>query len=194
MKNNADARTLRTRAQLKKAMLEQLKSRQLHEITVSGLCRACQINRVTFYDHYKDVFHLADAIEDDLIGELNGVFQRLAAQQADSNLVSDSMFEFLGSHRREMLLLLKGETGTSFRNKFYEAIFPFFEAQLNYRYAIPREIKREELLNIMHFVASGYDYFYLKYLEDPTLDYRAASALCTRLSTQALLSWRQGNL
>lgn len=191
IKNPTDARTLRTQSLLKAAMLEQLESKPLHEISVSSLCRTSQINRVTFYDHYKDVFDLADAIENDLIAELNATFEKLSLEEASSNIVSDSMFEFLDQHRQAMRLLLRGETGTSFRNKYYKAVFPFFEAQLNYRYGLSKDIDREDLLKIMHFVASGYDYFYAKYLEDPNMDYHSISALCTRLSTQAFLSWKQ---
>lgn len=191
IKNTTDARTLRTQALLKSSMLSELESKRLHEITVASLCRSSHINRVTFYDHYKDVFDLADSIENDLILELEKTFRKLSLEEASTHSVSDAMFEFLDAHRGVMLLLLKGETGTSLRSKFSAAVFPFFEAQLRYRYEIPRFVTREDLMNIMHYIASGYDYFFTQYLEDPSLDYQAISTLCTELSNQVFLSWKQ---
>lgn len=128
-------------------------------------------------------------LEDDLIDDLRATFQRLSLEGAGPYVVSDSMFEFLDAHRRIVLLLMKAETGTSLRNKFYREVFPFFEAQLEYRYEITKGIPQEELRNIMHFVVSGYDYFFTRYLEDANLDYHAISSMCTELSTQAFLSW-----
>lgn len=188
IRKNTDARAIRTRTQLKTTLINELANRPLHEITVSSLCRIIQINRVTFYDHYKDIFDLAAAIEQDLLEELQDTFQRLSLEEASSYLVSDSMFEFLDSHRKVMLLLLKSETSISFRKKIHEAIFPFFEAQLEYRYGISKDVKQEDIQNIMHYVTSGYEYFYTRYLEDPSLDYHAISTLCTDLSTELFLS------
>ena len=38
-----------------------LQDKRLSEITVSDICKVADINRITFYEKYEDVFALADA-------------------------------------------------------------------------------------------------------------------------------------
>ncbi|WP_042149732.1 TetR/AcrR family transcriptional regulator [Paucisalibacillus sp. EB02] len=50
-----DLRVIKTQESLRHALLELLKSKPLEAISVAELCRLAQINRGTFYSHYKDV-------------------------------------------------------------------------------------------------------------------------------------------
>ena len=45
---------------IEKAFLELLQTKELHEITVSDICKSCELNRSTFYANYIDIFDLAD--------------------------------------------------------------------------------------------------------------------------------------
>lgn len=64
-----DLRIIKTEKSIQRALLAILKTKQLEEITVAELCREAEINRGTFYSHYKDVFeafmkYLFSIIED----------------------------------------------------------------------------------------------------------------------------------
>lgn len=50
-----DLRIIKTEDSLRKALLALLKTKPLETITISELCRLAQINRGTFYLHYRDV-------------------------------------------------------------------------------------------------------------------------------------------
>lgn len=50
-----DLRIIKTEESLRKALLILLKTKSLETITISELCRVAQINRGTFYLHYRDV-------------------------------------------------------------------------------------------------------------------------------------------
>ncbi|MEN2466049.1 TetR-like C-terminal domain-containing protein [Ornithinibacillus sp. JPR2-1] len=50
-----DLRVIKTQESLRHALLELLKKKPLEDISVAELCRLAQINRGTFYSHYKDV-------------------------------------------------------------------------------------------------------------------------------------------
>ncbi|MFS0671719.1 TetR/AcrR family transcriptional regulator [Ornithinibacillus sp. 179-J 7C1 HS] len=50
-----DLRVVKTQESLRHALLELLKTKPLEAISVAELCRLAQINRGTFYTHYKDV-------------------------------------------------------------------------------------------------------------------------------------------
>lgn len=51
----SDLRVIKTQESLRHALLELLKTKPLESISVAELCRLAQINRGTFYSHYKDV-------------------------------------------------------------------------------------------------------------------------------------------
>lgn len=50
-----DLRIIKTQESLRHALLVLLKTKPLESITIAELCRLAQINRGTFYLHYKDV-------------------------------------------------------------------------------------------------------------------------------------------
>src|SRR5690625_5948868 len=59
-----DRRKRYTRMVLRDNLMLLLKKKQLSSITVKELCEKADINRSTFYDHFKDVFHLMDRSEE----------------------------------------------------------------------------------------------------------------------------------
>ena len=72
IQDTQDRRVRRTRMRLQQAMLELLKEKDARSITVRELTQRADVNRGTFYAHYKDVFDLLDQMEQDL-------FQRLTS-------------------------------------------------------------------------------------------------------------------
>ena len=58
IKNNRRRRQSKER--IEKAFIESLQTKELHQITVSDICKACQLNRSTFYANYEDIYDLAD--------------------------------------------------------------------------------------------------------------------------------------
>lgn len=60
IQDTQDRRVRRTRMRLQQAMLELLKEKDARSITVRELTQRADVNRGTFYAHYKDVFDLLD--------------------------------------------------------------------------------------------------------------------------------------
>ena len=50
-----DRRVRRTKAMLRAALTELLKTKPVNEISVTELTRLADVNRGTFYSHYKDI-------------------------------------------------------------------------------------------------------------------------------------------
>lgn len=65
----SDLRTKRTRASIKTAFLTLRAKKPLEKITVKELAELAQINKATFYLHYRDIYDLSDQIEDELLTE-----------------------------------------------------------------------------------------------------------------------------
>ncbi len=57
-----DPRVLRTRKLLQDAFIELMGGHSFESITVQDITAAAKVNHATFYRHYRDKYHLADAI------------------------------------------------------------------------------------------------------------------------------------
>lgn len=64
-----DLRITKTRAAIKKAFLEIREQKPLEKITIKELSTAANINKATFYLHYRDIYDLSEKLERELICE-----------------------------------------------------------------------------------------------------------------------------
>jgi len=62
-----DRRVRKTRKAIRDVFCELTKEKKLNEITIKELCALADINKSTFYLHYKDIYDLADSIQTTLI-------------------------------------------------------------------------------------------------------------------------------
>ena len=62
-----DKRIAKTKKNLKNAMIAMLGEKDFEHITITELCRAAEISRITFYSHYSDKYALLDEIFDDML-------------------------------------------------------------------------------------------------------------------------------
>lgn len=65
-----DLRTERTRNSIKHAFFELRKQKPLEKISVKELAELAYINKATFYTHYRDIFDLADQLENEFFDSI----------------------------------------------------------------------------------------------------------------------------
>lgn len=63
-------RTLYTKKVIKESIIELLQEKEIHQITVTDICNRADINRGTFYTHYKDAYDLLQSMEDELFDQI----------------------------------------------------------------------------------------------------------------------------
>lgn len=63
-------RILYTKKLIKESLIELLQSKKIHQITVTDICKTANINRGTFYTHYKDAYDLLKSMEDELFNQI----------------------------------------------------------------------------------------------------------------------------
>ena len=86
-----DRRTLKTRRALRDALAELLMEKELHKVTVQEIADKAEVNRVTFYKHYLDVYDLYDKIESETLVELGLLvlkLEELPAEEFFSQIIS----------------------------------------------------------------------------------------------------------
>ena len=71
-----DRRVRKTKAQLRRCLAALMKTKKINEITVKELTDLSDLNRGTFYLHYKDVFDLLEQTESELIEEFDQTLDR----------------------------------------------------------------------------------------------------------------------
>ena len=65
-----DRRQIKTQAQIKQVFIHLLAQQPLDKITVAQLSATADINRGTFYHHYRDIYDLHDQIVAGLIRDM----------------------------------------------------------------------------------------------------------------------------
>lgn len=107
-----DRRVRKTRQQLRHCLAVLLKEKKIQDITVREITEMADLNRGTFYLHYKDVFDLLDTVELDLLDTLDETLQKYQAydlQQKPSMIFAD-LFVCV-QENAEMVNILLGENG-----------------------------------------------------------------------------------
>ena len=66
-----DRRVRKTRKQLRECLIALLKEKKVQDITVRELTDMADLNRGTFYLHYKDVCDLLEKTEAELLADFN---------------------------------------------------------------------------------------------------------------------------
>ena len=188
VKNPQDRRAQRTDMQIKGVMFSFMKEKSIHAIKVSDICKACQINRATFYDHYRDVFDLVQDMEQDMILALQELMELVSPEETEAETVSRLFFSFLSQHRETLQLLMSSERSREFCTRLDALLMPFFEKKIRQNYRIPSDMELE-LKTAMEFVATGYYRFFLNAITAPVSRISKEAELCARLADACLGSF-----
>ncbi|MDF3000622.1 MAG: hypothetical protein K0Q48_741 [Bacillota bacterium] len=69
-KEQMDKRCRKTRKAIKLALIKMMSEKELSDITITEIAEDADINRKTFYSHYRDLYDVLDEIENDLVGKI----------------------------------------------------------------------------------------------------------------------------
>ena len=70
---------------MEQVLIELLQTKELHQISVSDLCKRAGLNRSTFYANYVDIYELADRLREKLEDEVAALYQNEVMQGFNSN-------------------------------------------------------------------------------------------------------------
>ena len=76
MDKKIDRRVRKTRQQLQDGFIYLRKQKDLKDITVKELCELTDLNRGTFYLHYKDIYDLSEQLEESLFVSFQEVLDK----------------------------------------------------------------------------------------------------------------------
>ena len=113
MEEKLDRRVVRTKQQIRQALIDLLSQKSENNISVRELTQKANINRGTFYIHYKDIHDLVEQLVDEGVEKLLGVCRRHPPAQtprASYPFLTD-LFQTLQSDSQLFTILL-GSTGS----------------------------------------------------------------------------------
>lgn len=112
MEKKVDRRVIKTRRQLKKGLAALMKEKSVNQITVKELVEEVDINRSTFYLHFKDIQDLLREIEENMEAQIKRAIEEHPIVSGNENAFYfiEDMFRVL-DEEREIIKALIGPNG-----------------------------------------------------------------------------------
>ena len=103
-----DKRIRRTKKLLRQALTRLMQQKDFQSITVTDVVREADINRGTFYAHYRDVYDLRDKIETGMIEDFRGMIAAIRPSETVTlKLVLSRLMDYLEENREIVTALIK---------------------------------------------------------------------------------------
>ena len=115
MEKKPDGRRVRmTKLLLKNALIDIMKIKSIHLISIKEICEEADVNRSTFYRHYNTQYDLYDEIIDDISNDIGAIYQD------DLTTVEflTKVLEYIESRRDTFLVILSDNGKVSLGEAF----------------------------------------------------------------------------
>ena len=148
MEKKVDRRVIKTRRQLKKGLAALMKEKSVNQITVKELVEEVDINRSTFYLHFKDIQDLLREIEENMEAQIKRAIEEHPIVSGNENAFYfiEDMFRVLDEEREISKALIGPNGDMGFIHRIeriikensrgtLEKMFPGKKEDLKYSYA-----------------------------------------------------------
>jgi AcrR family transcriptional regulator len=116
-----DARMLRTREALRRALLSLLERKQFEHITIRDIAAEAGIGYATFFRHHASKSELLDEIAAEQIGQLMAMTLPLLDPR-DTRVSCLALCQYIGRHRAIWSALLTGGAAATLRDEFIRVV------------------------------------------------------------------------
>lgn len=158
--NDNDSRVKRTKKLIRKGLAELSKTKSITKVTVKELTDLIEINRGTFYLHYKDIYELVEALENELYNEFEKNIDSIDAKAVILNPVAvlEDFCKFVQENAEEFAML-SGEhgdaefahkIGTLLSDKVYALMIEIYPQMNIERYDISYEYGKFGALGLLN--------------------------------------------
>ena len=133
MSKKPDKRTLKTKKALQDTLAVLLSRKVLRKITVQEVADAADVNRVTFYKHYLDIFDLYEQMEKEILSDLGLLI--LDYKQKEKTDFSTALIDHIQSNPNIFKMMFSPYNTGELRDKFckmIEGLFRLMQAEKNH--------------------------------------------------------------
>jgi AcrR family transcriptional regulator len=119
MKQNRKTRY--TRMVLRESLMESMKEKPIAKITIKELCEKADINRTTFYAHYRDQYDLLKQIEEETLGSIDAMLNKYDNKHNKREILKmiEEILEFIAGNSASLRVLLSENGDIGFQKKMF---------------------------------------------------------------------------
>lgn len=110
MPNQEDRRVKMTKRILKEALIEIMKTKPIHEISIKKICETADVNRSTFYHHYQSPQELYDDIINEITLEMSELISCHRERNSPNSVVIAELLTY-AEEKRELFLVILSDNG-----------------------------------------------------------------------------------
>ena len=144
--NKPDRRTIKTRKALRESLAELLTTKELHRITVQEIADGADVNRVTFYKHYLDIYDLYEKLESDLLTDMGLLFLK----QNEGSGCMEQLIDYIDENRTVFSMVFSPYVTGALRGKLERMVDGMYLIMFREKYDIPQNDKEFEYLCRYH--------------------------------------------
>lgn len=149
MENNTprpDGRRVKmTKLLLKQSLIELMREKSIHEISIKDICAGADVNRSTFYRHYNTQFELYDDVLEDITKDIGEIYASCAGEDYTAQNFLTEILKYIEENRDTFLVILSGNSNVSMGETFNRFTNRFIDT----------ENASELSVYIIQFIAAG---------------------------------------
>jgi AcrR family transcriptional regulator len=114
-------KTRYTRKALRDSLVELMEDKPITKITIKELCEKADINRTTFYAHYRDQYDLLQQVEDETLACVENILEKYADKHSKRELLKmiEEIFTFVAGNSNSIQTLLSENGDIGFQKKLF---------------------------------------------------------------------------
>ncbi len=114
-----DRRVRKTRMQLRSGLTQLMREKPIKDITVRELAQLVDINRCTFYLHYRDIYDMVEQVEQEVFDEFEALVRAHSSEELTNKPIALllDLFEFFAANADLCAAFLGGNGDMAFFNK-----------------------------------------------------------------------------
>ncbi len=160
-----------TKILLKESLINLMKEKSIHSISIKDICDGADINRSTFYRHYNTQYELYDDIVQDIMDDMLDVFYTVNKDGYNTTVFLTKLLEYIEGKRDLFLIVLSDKGNISVGEAYIRMTGKFLDG----------EILDETASYIINFISAGMTSFLWTWLnKNPR---RPAAEVATLMSS-----------
>ncbi|MDR2480225.1 MAG: TetR family transcriptional regulator C-terminal domain-containing protein [Treponema sp.] len=117
-------KTQYTRKVLRDSLVELMRQKPVSKITIKELCQTADINRTTFYVHYRDQYDLLQQIEEDTISYVAGMLDKYENKRSRREVIEmvEEMVGYIANNSNSIQVLLSENGDINFQKRLFNLL------------------------------------------------------------------------
>ncbi|HHU29158.1 MAG TPA: TetR/AcrR family transcriptional regulator [Firmicutes bacterium] len=148
---------------LEESLITLMEKKDISKITIKEICEKADINRSTFYAHYRDQYDLLRKIENKFLAAIQAYLENFDKKYTeDIVLITEKIFQYIRKNARICRLLLSERGDFTFQKKIMKLVYDLIISEITGN----NKITKEDAEYVYSFTVSGCVGFVQKWLDD----------------------------